>query len=164
MMAATVIHFGIDDLHRIPVLRQAGYVVEDCLSVRSLHSALIQYPDPDAVAMAESDAMNGNEAISLVRSHSTAPLVLFQGWQMFFEASEFNLVVPRLTHPRVWLVDLADLIERSRAIRSRCQLIREQTVLIREQVRAEVTRSRREMERSQSLANQFRFPDPYSKG
>jgi hypothetical protein len=124
IMAAVVIHFGVGDLHRVSVLEKAGYVVSDCQSAMGLYSSLLQFPDPDAVAISESDLIDGDEMISLIRSHSTAPLILFQGPAPLIETSEFDLVVPPLTEPRIWLGDLAGLVEHNRAIRDHSRLIR----------------------------------------
>jgi hypothetical protein len=160
-VSALVIHFGVDDFHRIPLLKQAGYVVEDCPSAGRLHSALLQFPEPDLVAVTEHEETDGDEAASLVRSHSTSPMVLFQGRKPLLETSEFNLVIPYLTDPQVWLGDLAGLIERSRLLRSRCRVTRERTVALRKQVDTVLAESRRELERSASLRNHSAIPDPY---
>jgi hypothetical protein len=123
-MSALLIHFGIDDCHRTSVLKEAGYWVEECPSVPYLHSTLIEFPIPDAVAIAEHEELEDGEAITLIRSTCAAPLILFQGWGRCFDTSAFNLVVPPLTDPRVWLEDVASLIEQSRANRKPPQSIR----------------------------------------
>ncbi len=76
----------------------------------------------DAVAITESrDAAPAN-VTSFCRSNSEAPLVLFQGWTSNANESEFNLVVPVLAPPDIWLTGIAALIERSRTKRAAPQL------------------------------------------
>ena len=127
-MPSFLIHLGVDDCYRVPVLRESGFFVEECHSVRQLHSTLMRFPQPDAVAIAESDEIEAKEAVFLVRkSDRTAPLVLFQGRNRCFETSGFNLVVPPLTDPLVWLSDLVSLIERHRTLRGQSNSIRAQS-------------------------------------
>jgi hypothetical protein len=147
-MAALLLHFGMDDCYRVPLLRRAGYAVEECHSVRRLHSALIQFPEPDAVAIAEDDEIEPDEAVSLVRSHCTSPLVLFQAANPTFQTSEFNLVVPSLTDPQEWLNGIASLIAESRAVRERSRRLREASASLRAEAVAAQDKSRFEYERS----------------
>ncbi|HUH63021.1 MAG TPA: hypothetical protein VLZ50_08500 [Terracidiphilus sp.] len=159
-MAAFLLHFGVDDCLRLPVLRNAGYRVEECPSIRRLKSALLQFPEPDAVAIAENDSIEkveADKAISLVRAHGPAPLILFQDRKSFLESSEFNLVVPFRTHPRLWLSGLAGLIERGRMIQQRSKRLREE-------VAAAMEVSRRERERSAFLRDPSRRIDPDRQG
>jgi hypothetical protein len=133
-MAALVIHFGADDCHRISVLRQAGYCVEECFSVPRLRFTLTEFPEPDAVAIAERDEEEADEAISLVRSNCEAPIILFENRNRCSERSIYNLVVPPLTNPRDWLHDVASLIEQSRATRGASQSIHASSAVLCRQV------------------------------
>lgn len=113
-MSGFLIHFGLDDCYRVPVLKEAGFLVEECASARRLGSALIDFPEAEAIAISESDEIEANEAMAvLLHSGSTAPLILFQGWNRCLDSSGFNLVVPPLTEPRTWLKDVHSLIKRS---------------------------------------------------
>lgn len=159
-MATSLVHFGLDDCHRILVLEQAGYKVDDCQSVRSLLSVLIRFPEPDAVAIAENIEIDVDEALSLVRSHSTAPTVLFRCSNANCAESAFNLVVPSLTDPRVWLDDLAELIDRSRMLRSYARLVQQQSALIRESAAQAREKSLKERKRAAELRNRSRIPNP----
>jgi hypothetical protein len=162
-MSASLIHFGVDDCYRVPVLKEAGFFVEECRSVRRLHSALLGSPEPDAVAIAESDEIEVTEAVFLVRSNCAAPLILFQGRNRCFETSGFNLVIPPLTEPHAWLNDLVSLIEHSQMIRSRSQSIHAQSTLLRRQVAEAVAKSQRERRRSESLTGRSRLTDPFKE-
>jgi hypothetical protein len=168
-MAALLLHFGIDDRYRVPILRRAGYSVEECRSVRRLHSALVRFPEPDAVAIAENDEIEPGEAVSLVRSHCTSPLVLFQGANPVIETSEFNLVVPPLTEPKEWLFGIALLIAESRAIRDRSRRLREASASLRtevaearEKTQLEYERARQELARNADLMRGIRDKKPNS--
>jgi hypothetical protein len=156
-MSPVLIHFGVDDCYRVPVLKKAGFLVEECTSLRRLQSALVQLPEPDAVAVAENDEIEAKDAMLLARSNCKAPLVLFQGRSPGSDTSGFNLVVPPLTDPRVWLNDLASLIGHSRILRGQSQAIRAQSALLRSQVAQVVEKSRRERRRSASLTGQPRL-------
>lgn len=163
-MAARVVHFGINNCHRIAILKGAGYSVDVCPSIGILQTNLIQFPDPDAVAIAENEGTDceASSAISLVRSNSAAPLVLFQGQERHFETSSFDLVVSPLTDPRLWLSELEDLIEESRAIRFHCSETRTKSALLLEQARALVEKSRSERQRSRLLLKRV-LPDTEEK-
>ena len=154
-MSAFLIHVGVDDCYRVPVLKGAGFFVEECRSVRGLGSTLIDFPEPDAIAIAESDEIEAGRAMALVRSSSTAPLILFQGRNRCLDASGFNLVIPPLTEPHAWLSDLVSLIEDSRQIRSRSRSIGAYSVLLRREAQVAVNKSRQERRRSAILCNRL---------
>ena len=105
----SIIYFGSDRCHRLPVLKQAGFSVVECDSLWLLNSILIQFPDPDAIAIEENDEIDVDLVLSLVRSYCTAPIVLFENAKAFPGPSEFALVVPLLTDPHQWVRDLASL-------------------------------------------------------
>jgi hypothetical protein len=155
MAAATIIHLGTDDRHRIAVLKTAGYVVKNCDSFAQLHSALIAIPPADAVAISESRNELCEKAISLTRAASAVPLILFQSATSGFNESDFDLVVPVLTPPQVWIDEITRLIEESRALRLRLEALRNESAALQQQsalLRAESAivreKSRRERERS----------------
>jgi hypothetical protein len=116
-MASRIVHFGVDDCHRIAVLKSAGYCVDDCgNSVSQLHVALIGVRETDAVVMAESIGILPEKALSTVRSVSMAPVILFQSKNPHYDESEFDLVIRKLTHPDRWLNDIGVLIEQRHSI------------------------------------------------
>jgi hypothetical protein len=124
-MAARVIHFGIDESHRLTVLRRAGYEIEKCSSVVQLRAALHADVEADAVMVNDLDGSVPEDAISLARSHSSAPLILFPNPDRSYSMTEFDLVVPRFTPPEEWLLDLANLIVKARTLRAHSQLLAE---------------------------------------
>lgn len=113
MAANWIAHFGADKHYRLAVLTRAGYTVERCNSPAQLHAVLTGIRYVDAVIVSESDGDTPYDAISMTRSNSTIPLILFQSGNPHYDESEFDLVVPVLTQPREWLNKIAGLLARS---------------------------------------------------
>lgn len=114
MATARIIHFGKDDCHRVSVLRSAGYAVEDCRSLRAFREALTGGGTPDALFITESESNLEGDAISLARSCSPAPLVLFRRSHGDLSPGTFDLVIDSLTPPKHWLQEIGELIARGR--------------------------------------------------
>jgi hypothetical protein len=163
VMAASIIHVGIDDCQRIEVLKVAGFDVNQCNSFDQLHSALLGIPAADAVAIAEGRSEVVEKAVSLTRATSSIPLILFQGVSPHsLSDSDFDLVVPLLTNPEVWIARVQRLIDESRALRSHSEAIRQSSASLKqesiqlsydakeivERTRLELARSRKEIERN----------------
>ena len=114
-MIARVIHFGPDDCHRLMVLRSAGYAVDICQSMNQLRNQLEMEAALDAVILSDGDETSPHEALAIARKHSSNPVILFRSNTKSYEDSGFDLIVPCLTPPEVWLNDVDTLIERRRA-------------------------------------------------
>jgi hypothetical protein len=155
-MAARIVHFGSDSCNRLIVLQNAGYVLEDCLYLPNLSSALQVGDDPAAVVMSEArEVARRRDAITLVRSRSLAPLILFQSHTYTDDEPEFDLVIPVLTPPKEWLEKIAATIERSRSLLSDSRSIRQQSAfLVRESsaIRQESVLERQRSVRARSNA------------
>jgi hypothetical protein len=117
-MAARVIHFGPDDCHRLIVLQSAGFSVDACNSLGQLRASLTVGGEADAVVMSDADGIAPDEVVSLAKTHSTAPVVLFRGTNRVYEDSRFDLVVHTLTRPEVWLNEVNTLIAKGRVLRA----------------------------------------------
>ncbi len=117
-MAVRVIHFGPDDCHRLIVLQSAGYAVDACNSLGQLQASLTAGGKADAVVMSDADGIAPEEVVSLAKSHSSAPVVLFRGTNRVYEDSRFDLVVHTLTPPEVWLSEVNELIAKGRVLRA----------------------------------------------
>jgi hypothetical protein len=115
-MPGKVIHFGPDDCHRLMVLQSAGYTVQDCGSLPQLRLTLESDSAPDAVLMSDGDGVSPQEAIAVARTHSSNPVILFRNTNQSYEDSGFDLVIPCLTPPEVWLTEVDALIEKRRAV------------------------------------------------
>jgi hypothetical protein len=111
-VAPRILHFGHDDCNRIALLRAAGYVVDECDSVPGLLSALSDGSKPDAIVIAEPMGDSAVAIVSLVREHSSAALILFQGSWSGSGESGFDLVIRPQTDPALWLEDINKLIQR----------------------------------------------------
>jgi hypothetical protein len=154
-MAARVIHFGVDVCYRLNVLRRAGYVISNCSNLIQLGAALDTGADADAVMINDSDGSVPEHAISLARSRTLAPIVLFPNSKRSYPTEQIDLVVPTFTPPQEWLLELANLIVHSRAVQEYSRLLQEQSQQLclesaqaREKSREERARARREAARN----------------
>jgi hypothetical protein len=114
-MDARIVHFGFDDCHRLMVLRGAGYSVEECTGIVQLSAVLSGSEEVDAVVFAENDGDVPRGAILLIRTKSTAPVILFESKDRNYGNSEieFDLVVPAVSNPAQWLRDVERVVEQS---------------------------------------------------
>ncbi|HEX5235859.1 MAG TPA: hypothetical protein VFW25_11075 [Silvibacterium sp.] len=112
-MVARIIHFGPDECRRLLVLRSSGFTIDECPSLSQLRSALENKIQPVAVIISETRLCGPADAIALIRAHTRAPLILFQNMAPSYSESDFNLVIPVLTHPTEWLHRLRAVIELS---------------------------------------------------
>jgi hypothetical protein len=113
-MIPKIVHFGIDCRYRLRVLRDAGYAVESCYTVSELQLVLYVNRNLDAIIIDASERQAPHTAIDLARSHCPGSVVLFQGWTVQEEESEFDLMIPPLTPVSKWLDDIANLIRLTR--------------------------------------------------
>lgn len=129
-MAASLVHFGVDQCHRTAVLKNAGYSISSCRFESELEAVLAERPHADAVVMTGIDS-EPQPAVDLVRAFSPAPLVLFHDSHTgSYNESEFDLVVEPVTSPKHWLARIAELIADSRALYARSDALREQSSLL----------------------------------
>jgi hypothetical protein len=115
-MISRVVHYGVDECHRIAVLRSKGYAVENCNSLPQLHNALAAKGGTDAVLMTEGETDPLENAIILTRSQCSAPLVLFRSTNGDADDQVFDLVIETLTTPQQWLNDIESLISQCRLL------------------------------------------------
>jgi hypothetical protein len=108
-MAAKIVYFGADTCHRLPVLRRAGYFVENCRSAEHL-AALLGSGGIDAVLATDRDGDVPDGLVALVRSRWTVPVILFRDSNRDCNERRFDLVIAALTPPPRWLGELDDLI------------------------------------------------------
>ena len=157
-MAARVIHFGPDDCHRLMVLRSAGYAVDGCMSLAQLRSSLLAGGDADAVLLSDGTGVALEEAASLARSCSSAPVVLFSGTNRAYEGAPFDLVVHSLTPPEAWLHEVDKVIAKNRllgghlaALSRKSAKLLEESARVVNKSRSERIRSRQERARNAAL-------------
>ena len=110
-MPRKLLSFGYDACHRWPVFRLAGFTVNECGSIRELREHLMGSEAVDAVIMVEDVVSVPPEAIVAARSYFTGPLVLFEGRYPADHPDVFDLCIPILTRPEVWLPQIDELTE-----------------------------------------------------
>lgn len=118
MAAERVLHFGEDTNHRVAVLRLAGYTVDSCASLEQMISWFRGGQRVDVVCVSEEPGCTAEGVLAVARTFSQAPLVLFRANTFNYLQRSWNLEVPPLTPPEVWLVELARLLpaaEKTRA-------------------------------------------------
>ncbi len=114
-MAARVIHFGLDDCHRLMVLQSAGYAVDNCGSLLQLRTCLATGAAADALLMSDAGGVQPHDAIALAKTRASLPVILFRSTNLAYEESGVDLIVPCLTPPEVWLSQVEALIQSARA-------------------------------------------------
>ena len=118
MAASTLLHIGDDICRRIPVMEIAGFVVyQSEVKIPAIHIAFEREGDYSAVVFHNDVTAVPEDAVQETRSLSEAPFVLFQNPTVPNNEVEFDLVIPSLTSPDVWLLKLRELIQASRQIR-----------------------------------------------
>ena len=150
-MTTRMIHFGPDDCHRLMVFRSAGYSIEACGSLSQLHTALRAGGSPEAVFISEGEGIAPQEALSLTKVLTPAPVVLFRSTNRAYEDTGFDLVIHALTPPEVWLKELDALIGKNLAGRSASRLLAPELAQQRRNIalaldKSRIDRSRRRLE------------------
>ncbi len=111
MSRKIVLTFGYDACHRWAVLRLAGFTVHVCASISELRDRLMKRGPVDAVIMVEDIVSVPPEAIAAAKSYFHGPLILFQARSRSAYKDSFDLCVPILSGPPVWLPKLEALID-----------------------------------------------------
>jgi len=154
----------MDECNRVLVLRNVGYLVEDCPSINDVRSAFQQGIEPEALLFSKSYAVERGEAVLLARSScSQAPLIRFEDMDDAGDEPNFDLVIPPLTTPGAWLQAVAATIERSHilqarsiAIRERSDLLRRQSEILRQECESEFEKSARQRRIAEKVILEFR--------
>ena len=110
-MSRNILTYGYDACHRWAVLRLAGFTVQPCESIAQLRDRLIKRTPADAIIMVEDIVSVPNEAITAAKSYFDGPLVLFESRSFAEHRGAFDLCIPILTSPSVWLEQLEALIQ-----------------------------------------------------
>lgn len=114
-MAAKIVCFGIDDQEKIQALVSSGYSVASYSKLSDFRSALTSDSRVDAVIVEGDDWLLIDSFISMVRSLSSAPLILFWDNEAPADQPGFDLVVSQLTSPSEWLRLVTTLIRSERS-------------------------------------------------
>jgi len=144
---ARIVHFGADSCSRLLVLEHAGYDIDYCPSIVKLGLALTTGHEVDAIVITEDPKAPRREAVALVHSRCTAPLIFFQTTGSSSDEPDFDLVIPVLTPTREWLEKIAATIEQSRSITADSKSVSEQSAAVRQKAVAARLKSVFERER-----------------
>jgi hypothetical protein len=147
-MTGSILHFGQDACFRIPLLQGAGYVVRDCPSGIQLRSFLQSGTITDAVVLTEGYGSLSKSELSLTRSRSAVPFIVFEEQDQSLLGAPFDLVIPFRADPVQWIGDIDALIATSRAVRVRSRQLVEDSIKLAAQTEKIIARTRREIARS----------------
>jgi hypothetical protein len=129
MAVNTILHIGEDLCQRIPVMQAAGLMVlQSEISIPAIHTAFHRGDSFSAVIFHCDIVAPPEPAIQEARALSDAPFVFFQNSAVVCDETGFNLVIPPLTPPSIWLQKLVDVIEVSRALRGQAVLLRQDCI------------------------------------
>lgn len=152
MSSSSILHIGEDFCRRIPIIENAGFaVLQTEITLPAIH-AVFDRGDTFSAVVFHSDFQAPPQIIvGETRTLSAAPFVLFQNPTIACDDTDFDLVIPVLTSPAIWLSKLRDAIEAS--IR-----LRDASLRLRVDCNAERSRSRSLLEQSNRIC---KFPiDP----
>lgn len=136
MASAIILHVGDDVCQRIPVLTWAGFdVLCSQNSTSAIRAVLAEKSAFSAILFNCDQAPPAELTLDEVRGLSAAPCVLFENPAVVCKDSDFDLVVPALTPPGVWLEKLTDLIHKSRRLCEQAQKLRMDSESVRSQSR-----------------------------
>jgi hypothetical protein len=140
--SARVLHVGEDVCFRISVMEAAGLVVCRSNGTDEGISEALRDAGISAVAFSQ---LRSAHLVSVARSLTPAPLILFRDPDVEVEESEFDVVIPPATAPARWLKSLATAIEDARYLQARSQQLRNESAAVRakfREIRAEARRRR----------------------
>jgi hypothetical protein len=83
--------------------------------------------------LSDGEGFAPEDAASLARNCSSAPVVLFSGTNRTYEGAAFDLVVHSLTPPEVWLHAVDALIAKSRVLGERLAAMSRKSARLREE-------------------------------
>lgn len=132
MAAATILHVGNDNCHRIPVMENAGLAVVKCEpSVSSVEKAFAGTTAFSGIAFHNQIAASLGTLASTARRLSTAPLILFRNTFADCDEHLFDLVIPVQTPPPVWLKSLEAAISVSCHLQQESELLCQDAAKVR---------------------------------
>jgi hypothetical protein len=146
MATATILHIGEDVCRRIPVIQTAGFAVfQSEISIPAIRTAF-DHGDTFSAVVFHSDISSPPElTVHEARNLSQAPFILFQNPAVICDETDFNLVIPPLTPPAIWLQKLVEVIQASRKLCEQSAQLRKDSAAIRTQsqtLRAQSARNR----------------------
>lgn len=131
MATADILYVGADTCCRIPVLERSGLTVYRAEGLIPAILNVFAAREYFSAITFNTDVLElPRKMVSVTRSLSAAPLILFENLYVYPDKSDFDLIVPPLTTASRWLKQLHDLIkasgkqqERSRQLVRDCQTL-----------------------------------------
>lgn len=158
MSSSSVLHIGEDFCRRIPVIENAGFaVMQTNAALPAIHAAFDRRNVFSAVLFHSDFHAPPQNIVHEVRTLSAVPFVLFQNPTIGFDVADFDLVIPVLTPPAIWLRKLRDVIEASIKLR-------DFSLRLREETQAERARSKSLLEQSDRICKSLIDPDALWRG
>ena len=146
MATTTILHIGEDICQRIPVMETAGLVVvQSEMAVPAIRTVFNRGDIFSAVIFHSDLSAPPGPAVCETRNLCEAPFVLFQNPAVQCDEADFNLVIPPLTPPTIWLQKLVEIIEASRELCEQSAQLRQDCAAARnksETLRAASARNR----------------------
>jgi hypothetical protein len=137
-----VIHFGLDDCYRVPVLLSAGFEVKEATSLGELRADLDGREQPDAVLVSEDPGNLAEQAAEMARRVMPGPVILFRRSQRCIDEKKFDRVYTCTTPPAVWLSETAALIAKSYRLQAKAARLLTETAAVQAETRRQLMRAR----------------------
>jgi hypothetical protein len=126
MAAATILQIGNDACRRSLVLARAGFRLRQCEERTEAVAEMFAAQDPIGAVVFEASyhAAPHRAVVRLARCRTSAPLILFENSACDCDVNGFDLVIPVLTAPALWLFEIERTIARSRELTSNSAQLR----------------------------------------
>lgn len=143
MLTAPILYVGEDLCCRIPVIERYGARVRRVpCSARELRVALADTIEYSAVAFNEDLASIPHDVIAVACSYPS-PLVLFENPCISYDPACFDLIIPTLTPPALWLRTLQETINESRKLHAQSRALLLDVAAVRAETRVQRSRMHR---------------------
>jgi hypothetical protein len=140
---AGVLYVGEDLCRHIPIMECDGHAVSRSeRSAVAVLTVLRENPPFDAITFEHHTQPLPGGMVPAVRQHSASPLVLFENpyiaqlYGFDHDDDAFDLIIPSLTPPLIWLKTLNALIEECRELRDASMKLRQKTAATRSETDA----------------------------
>jgi hypothetical protein len=158
-MAVRIIHAGVDEHFRVPVLERAGYSVSICTSVNSFCCSLTERPFADAVLISRTVSEEVLKVASSACGTSTIALIRFAEPDAhvsnvrsdYFNHFKFNLTIPYSAPNPEWIDRIEGTIECTRRLRAQLESQFERLTSLRHQSAALIADAAAEGKKSRLL-------------
>lgn len=131
MSTSRILYVGNDTSLRVPVMEAAGFtVLRSKCSIGSIREKLAEKEAVDALVF-EEDGAHCYRVVTKVRTLSAVPFVFFRESGIESQEDGFDLIIPVLTRPDVWLDELRLTIQKSGELHRSARRLREESAATR---------------------------------